>query len=443
MTERKKRLGEILVEGKFVTLEQFQAAVAHQRQWGGKIGSALIEKGFITEEQMVKVLSAQLGVPGVCLSKLTVAPDVMAKIPRDLQEKHLAMPIAVVPEKNREAVVLAIANPRNVAALDEITFATGLKVKQVVVACEIALKRLIFGGSGPKAPEPPSKSESDLLMQVFLGSAEPGGVLTHDPAAEPTNVIDPVSSDDLQPVEELSELEPLPEDALMALTDAHERSNAPVAFETPMAPAPPSTSVGPTPEAGLASGSFEATEPDSEASAPPPFAGTEGAPRTPRESVVIPDLTDHVPMPDLGAPSGAAPGSVADADPFALPYELVMESGDGASSNPIAAKFSTWGGRAEEPASVRGIPESSQPGARIASLSPSVVPVSASSPSSPPPASAGVAVGDTRPAPSEEQAELNVLFRRKVKLLNALAELLLEKGILTEGEIKEKLAKKK
>ncbi len=143
MAERKK-IGELLVEGKVITQTQLTSALAHQRQWGGRLGSALIEKGFLTEDVLAKFLSFQLNFPSVSLTKIQIQQEVLARVPRDMQEKHLCVPIAVMKEGRTNSLILAIADPTDVRAIDEIGFATGLKVKPVI-ATESALKKVLYG----------------------------------------------------------------------------------------------------------------------------------------------------------------------------------------------------------------------------------------------------------------------------------------------------------
>ena len=87
MAERKK-LGELLLEAKVINATQLQSAIAHQRQWGSRQGTALMEKGFVDEETLAKFLSQQRGMPSVVLGKTKIPPDVLKRIPRELQEKQ-------------------------------------------------------------------------------------------------------------------------------------------------------------------------------------------------------------------------------------------------------------------------------------------------------------------------------------------------------------------
>lgn len=145
MAERKK-LGELLIEAKIISAQQLQVALTHQKQWGGRLGHAMMDKGFLTEDVLAKFLSLQLNFPSVTLSKLKISMDVLQRVPRDMQEKRSVVPIAILKEGKRESLILAMCDPTDMAALDEIGFATGLKVKPVI-ATESAIKKFLSAGT--------------------------------------------------------------------------------------------------------------------------------------------------------------------------------------------------------------------------------------------------------------------------------------------------------
>lgn len=187
MAER-KRLGDLLVEAKVISTTQLQAALGHQRQWGGKLGTSLIEMGFLTEDVLAKFLSFQLNYPSVSLAKLKVTPDVLAKIPRDMQEKHLCVPIAVIKEGRRESLVVAMSDPTDVRALDEISFRVGGKVKPVI-ATEGSLKHFLFGGTSRASGRPhvggdhtEHTDEFEVIRGTMTGGAAPSAASGHTPA---------------------------------------------------------------------------------------------------------------------------------------------------------------------------------------------------------------------------------------------------------------------
>jgi hypothetical protein len=173
VAERKK-LGEILVEAKVITVQQLNSGLAHQKQWGGRLGSALLEKGFLSEDILAKFLSLQLNYPSVTLSKVKVNMDVLQRVPRELQDKYNCVPIAILKEGKRESLILAMCDPTDVSAVDAIGFATGLKVKPVV-ATESAIKKFLGGDNafGTSFREQSvSRDSEDADFEVVRGTMD-------------------------------------------------------------------------------------------------------------------------------------------------------------------------------------------------------------------------------------------------------------------------------
>ncbi len=130
--ETKKKLGDLLVEAGLIDEMQLRAALAHQKQWGGRFGSILISMGFITEEKLLKFLSAHLQLPAVDFRKVKVQEDVLKLLPVDVAKKHHVLPIAIWQEGGKKYLLLAMSDPTNLAAIDEIQFITNLHVKPAI-----------------------------------------------------------------------------------------------------------------------------------------------------------------------------------------------------------------------------------------------------------------------------------------------------------------------
>jgi type IV pilus assembly protein PilB len=122
------RLGELLLREKRVTPAQLQEAVNFQRTNGGRLGATLVRLGFLTDEEITAVLSRQYGVPAVTLSDLQIDPAVARLIPFETAAKYNAIPIA----RNGTTLTLAMTDPTNVFAMDDVKFMTGLHVEPVV-----------------------------------------------------------------------------------------------------------------------------------------------------------------------------------------------------------------------------------------------------------------------------------------------------------------------
>ncbi len=123
-----KQLGDILVEGGLVTPEQLNGAVEEQQKLGRSLGRVLVELGILSESQLVAALATQIGMRFVDLTDYPVDGSAVAKVSDVVCRRHTALPIAY--EDGR--LVVAMADPANVFALDDIRSLTGLEVKPVV-----------------------------------------------------------------------------------------------------------------------------------------------------------------------------------------------------------------------------------------------------------------------------------------------------------------------
>ena len=124
------KLGELLLNEKLITPEQLDEALKCQVIFGIKLGSSLIELGFITDEQLCHFLSSKLGVPAVNpRDLLSVPPDVLAHVPAELAGKYRVVPIRVEGKK----LSLAMADPTDFKAMDEVGFVTGCVILPHIV----------------------------------------------------------------------------------------------------------------------------------------------------------------------------------------------------------------------------------------------------------------------------------------------------------------------
>lgn len=137
MAER-KRLGDILKEAGLIDEFQLQSALSHQRNWKGKLGSILIELGFIKESGLAKVLSETLRIPRVDLFNPEIPFETVNLIKPEIAKKHGVVPVKV----EGRVLTLAVADPMDMEALDEVRFITGLAVKPAL-AMETEIKDAI------------------------------------------------------------------------------------------------------------------------------------------------------------------------------------------------------------------------------------------------------------------------------------------------------------
>lgn len=138
MTVGSSRLGEMLVKSKLITEDQLKKALGQQSTSGGRLGSNLVKLGFLTEEDITSFLSKQYGVPSINLAHFEIDQSVIKLVPAEIAQKHMVIPI------NRKGSVLtvAMADPSNIFAIDDIKFLSGFKVEPVVAA-ETSIKNAI------------------------------------------------------------------------------------------------------------------------------------------------------------------------------------------------------------------------------------------------------------------------------------------------------------
>ncbi|MFQ5664763.1 MAG: GspE/PulE family protein, partial [Terriglobia bacterium] len=154
------RLGEILIKEKLITQEQLQQALEHQKKNGGRLGGALVKLGFITDEEITGVLSRQYGVPAINLGYYEVDPAVLKLVPHDTAARYQVVPLSRV----GSTLTIAMADPTNVFAMDDIKFMTGLKVEPVV-ASENAIFEAIgkfYGGEQVRTEEQLDKVMAEI-----------------------------------------------------------------------------------------------------------------------------------------------------------------------------------------------------------------------------------------------------------------------------------------
>jgi type IV pilus assembly protein PilB len=140
------KLGQLLIASNIITEDQLKEALTLQRREGGRLGTNLVKLGHITEERLVTFLSRQYGVPAINLSDYKIDQAVLKLIPIDISRKYLIMPVARV----GATLTIAMADPSNVFAIDDVKFMTGYSV-EVVVSSESSILNVIsshYGSQG-------------------------------------------------------------------------------------------------------------------------------------------------------------------------------------------------------------------------------------------------------------------------------------------------------
>jgi hypothetical protein len=174
----KKRLGEMLIEAGVIDETQLQAALGHQRRWGGRIGQALVHLNLAREDDVVEALGRKFGFETARLDALEpyALGHALALVPRDVALANHLLPIAA----DTATITVAMSDPTNVAVMDELRFRTGRRVV-VKIAGELAigeaLKQHYPGAQGLAAVEAialdleGAESEIDTLLDPFGGGS--------------------------------------------------------------------------------------------------------------------------------------------------------------------------------------------------------------------------------------------------------------------------------
>ncbi len=132
------KIGDLLLKEKLISPEQLNQALEHQKKYGGRIGSILVELDFVTEDDITNVLSHQYGVPSINLDYFEIDPDVVKLIPLETAQKYQVIPLSRV----GSTLTIATTDPSNVFAMDDIKFMTGFNIEPVI-ASEGAITRAI------------------------------------------------------------------------------------------------------------------------------------------------------------------------------------------------------------------------------------------------------------------------------------------------------------
>jgi type IV pilus assembly protein PilB len=204
------RLGDILVKDNLLSAEQLKKALDYQKQHGGRLGSCLVKLGLVSDEDITAVLSRQYGVPSINLKFYEVDPAVIRLVPQETAVRYQIVPLSRV----GSTLTIAMTDPTNVFAMDDIKFMTGFNVEPVV-ASESSINEAIHKFYG----EAESVEELDRVMKDL---AEEEGDL--ELAAEEQEL-------DLEALEKAAEEAPIIKLVNLILTEAVKRGASDIHIE--------------------------------------------------------------------------------------------------------------------------------------------------------------------------------------------------------------------
>lgn len=199
------RIGDLLVRTGLITPEQLQKASEAQKTNGGFVGSQLVKLGFISETDLVQIMSQQYGVPVVELSSYSFDEAAVQLIPHNLAVKHGLVPLV----KKDTTLTVAMTDPSNIVALNDVKFITGLDIQVVV------------------APESEIKGSQERLYEGNVSYDE----IMDDFAEEDVEVVDSKEVVDLAELEKATEDAPVVKLVNAVLTDAIKKGASDIHIE--------------------------------------------------------------------------------------------------------------------------------------------------------------------------------------------------------------------
>lgn len=190
------RLGQLLVRENLISIAQLKKAQDVQSKEGGRLGYALTKLGYLAETDLTDFLSKQYGVPSINLADFEIDPEVTKLIPKDVAQKHQVIAV----NRAGNSLVVAMADPANIFAVDDIKFLTGYNV-EVVVASETAIKDAIEANYKVEEQEEEVGSLLDSFddTEIMVGGDD-------DVAEETANIVDLANQADEAPVVKLVNL---------------------------------------------------------------------------------------------------------------------------------------------------------------------------------------------------------------------------------------------
>lgn len=146
-----QRLGDLLVKEKVITAEQLDRALKAQKEAGGRsrLGSTLVQLGYVTDEEVTNFLSRQYGVPAINLQYFEIDPSVIKLIPEETAKRYQILPLSRV----GASLTIAMVDPTNVFAMDDIKFMTGFNIEPVVASEPAIAEAIDKAYSSAQAPD--------------------------------------------------------------------------------------------------------------------------------------------------------------------------------------------------------------------------------------------------------------------------------------------------
>jgi type IV pilus assembly protein PilB len=198
------KLGEILVRENLISAQHLREALDYQRAHGGRLGYNLVKMGLVTDDMITAVLSRQYGIPSVNLDLFQIDDSVLRLIPQEAAQKYSVIPLSRV----GATLTLAMADPTNVFAMDDIKFMTGLNVEPVVVA-EVSIQQAIakYYGTSREIELATVADEESAFEKANGKNANSGGITNADLVSLDSIDFDHSRLDDVEVLEDNEEID--------------------------------------------------------------------------------------------------------------------------------------------------------------------------------------------------------------------------------------------
>src|SRR3954465_15993852 len=192
------RIGDLLLKEKRITPAQLQEALSYQKTNGGKLGYNLVKLGIVKDDEITALLSKQYGVPSINLTQFEIDPGIIKLIPSETAHKYQIIPLS----RSGATLTIAMTDPTNVFAMDDIKFMTGYNVEPVV-ASETAVLEAITRYYAPPSARAPRESQTTTGGGGDTNSGAASLDFVTRALEETTAVVD----DDVEVLEELDQID--------------------------------------------------------------------------------------------------------------------------------------------------------------------------------------------------------------------------------------------
>jgi type IV pilus assembly protein PilB len=183
----RRRLGEILIDAGVLAEADLKRAMSLQEESGERLGTILVSQGLVNEDVMLSALETQLGIPRVHLARYIISPEVAQLVPEMFARANRVFPI----EKTEDYLTLAMADPLDVFAMDDVRIMTGLEVEPVIasdIEIQAAINEYFGTGPGTKLAREVEAEADEPILQTEEEKREDAQVLSQ-PAVRLTNAV--------------------------------------------------------------------------------------------------------------------------------------------------------------------------------------------------------------------------------------------------------------